>query len=169
MKLADLPVDLLACILKHPYSWAAIELWKCGDPLLQYKLANGGIKDVILEHPCAKGLAIWPRCLKEFKLRSLSIKRDGGLGPPSVVYGEIRSLYTGIKKLEIICNGALEAFFHNMPRQFAPQHFRATSESKRAKLQEADDEPLAWDWKETFLDLAHLATRSPQSPPSLRL
>lgn len=64
MELAHLPVDLLAHILDGHSSWAAIELWKCGDARLSYKLANGGIQEVILSDPRSKGVAIWPRCLK---------------------------------------------------------------------------------------------------------
>lgn len=100
---------------------------------------------------------------QEFKLRSLSIARyTGGLGPPNVLNEELRLLHPTLKKLKVMCSGALEAFFYGMPKK----HIRATFGSKRAKISESDDTSSVWNLSESLPELTHLTIRSPRTPPS---
>lgn len=104
-------VDVLAHILDGDFSWAALMLWKSGDRLLRSKLINGGVKHMDLRMTKAQTQANWPRCLKDFKLVSLSVAHDKGFSSLDDVRTELQLLHTGIQRLELSFDQSLVALF----------------------------------------------------------
>jgi hypothetical protein len=77
MKLSELPADVLDHILQHEISHCAIELWKCGDRVLNQRLARGGVTAIKLSDPNSYSTSRWPRMLEKLlQLRSLSVHRE---------------------------------------------------------------------------------------------
>ena len=102
MKLEDTPTDILKLLLNDQNSWAAIELWKCGNRTLNTRLAHNVITHVNLQDDMPSSKSRWPRCLKEFKLESLTISRPGGsLGSIDMLKSELKQLHAGLKNIEI--------------------------------------------------------------------
>ena len=102
MKLEDFPTDILKLLLNDQNSWAAIELWKCGNRTLNTRLANHGVTHIDLQDDMPSSKSRWPRCLKEFKLESLTISRPGGsLGNIDMLKSELKQLHAGLKNIEI--------------------------------------------------------------------
>lgn len=115
LSLAMLPQELLAHILGFNISYAAIDLWKSGDRLLMSKLKSGGVVEVKLSN--LRGGSrhqTWPRCLKEFRLRSLFVRSGTQLLPCTVLRSELMRLYPGLTELRLCIPGALEAFSNDL-------------------------------------------------------
>lgn len=166
MRFEELPGSILALILNRYHSWAAIELWKCGNSLLMSRLANGGVIDMLLRDPRRKGRGVWPRCLKSFKLRSLSIYCRFGLGPADMIYEELRQLHSGIKRLEVSCLGVADAFF--LPSDDSDfDRLMLPPSPKRAKLLNNESENTTngdiWDLSLTHPELEYFCLGSEQS------
>lgn len=193
MDLANLPTEVLAQILGGTLSWAAIELWQTGSQALAAKLKNGGIKDVALDaHQDAKPNP-WPRCLKEFKLSSLSLcSRQPLVTSLEDIRKELRQLDSGLTELILDFTGAVDVIFPTLdkePELGLAKRAAAVKPVKRAKNQESSNSSAqhieAWDLNRTFPDLqrlvlgnglthpthlsAHVLTLLPQSLTSLVL
>lgn len=116
MGLQHLPIELLRLILNGPSSWAAVELWKCGNKELSYRLANKGITDLELRDRRLSSASRWPRCLAHFKLERLSVDRPGGvLCELDTLSSELGKLHSGLRELSLSAQGAPEAFFYEKP------------------------------------------------------
>ena len=116
MRLEDLPAVILRDILNGQSSWASIELWKCGSRKLNSRLANKGITHIELKDTDANSPSRWPRCLKEFKLESLSIDRgeDGPLGTLLTLQDELKRLSSTLKVLKVTGRGVANAIFSRL-------------------------------------------------------
>lgn len=118
MSFSMLPQELLAHILAFDISSSAVELWRSGDRRLMAKLRSGGILEVTLSSSKdASPLQTWPRCLKEFRLRSLLVQSSTPLLPCSSLRSELMRHYPGLTDLRLFVPGALEAF-SNDPETF---------------------------------------------------
>lgn len=121
MTLNMLPSEVLAQILDSENSWAALELWKTGDRALCTKLVNGGITHLNLRQVSTGKRVCWPRCLKEFRLRSLSFTLSViDTLPPfyrTVVPSELMRLHPCLETLSLEFPGALRM----MSSQFTSQ------------------------------------------------
>ena len=112
MRLEELPPDILSFVLNGQNSLAAIELWKCGNRNLNSRMANHGVTHMELHDEEPVSTSKWPRCLKEFKLTSLSIHRIGRpLASLSTLLYEIKQLHKGLKSLELRGSGIAESLF----------------------------------------------------------
>lgn len=134
MSLKIFPVEILSQILNAENSWGAIELWKCGDHVLNSKLANRGIEVVdLFDDTDSDGYSSgrWPKCLKFFKLVKLSVRRPGGLCTPTTLCSELMQLHSGIEELVIEGCGAAHAFFPFQPRPTA-NHSKSNKSSTKA-------------------------------------
>lgn len=107
-QLVDLPHVLLAQILaEESASYAVVNLWKCGNWLLNHRLANGGCDTVILLDRNWTSTSRWPMMLTELNcLRSLRIVRDGYIMPVDLLSLELRKLAPTLESLELDCYGA---------------------------------------------------------------
>ena len=111
MKLSDLPVDGLKAIFDGPFSFLILALYKCGDPLLNYKLVNGGVTDLQLR-PLSTCIAPkWPGVIKNLKLISLSIISEHDLGNSSMIRRELEKSHKGLRKLIFATESAADVFF----------------------------------------------------------
>lgn len=111
MKLKEISVDVLAAIFDGAFSFLVVELWKCGDVTLNSKLANRGVKDVVLSKSIPDRRSRWPRMLKHLKLRSLAVSSDHALGTTAMIRKELLSLPPSIQTLRLIFQGAPTALF----------------------------------------------------------
>lgn len=169
VRLVDLPVELLAQVLDDTLWPAALHLWVSGDVLLLSKMANRGIKKVILEDPWMLRPVKWPKCLADWKLVELRFN----LPSQSVTYNgsmkdELKKLHSGIKRLEIGHIDATEGIFGLPTKQSQQTSLYDTADdgglhsppSKRTKLVEGfsgdstDSDP--WKLGDTFDQLEHL-------------
>lgn len=165
MELANLPVEILSHILDGESSWAAIELWKCGDVVLNSKLCRGGIKNVDLLHLKRRDTTSrWPRCLKEFRLEKLSICRTAGLCSAETLRSELKKLHSGLKTLKIQSLEAIHAIFPSS-KQSSNKSLNSDDNdkppsSKRAKVKESDhgDQKYGelWNLDVTFPEMEEL-------------
>lgn len=165
------PSEVLALILNGKNSWAALELWKTGDRILQAKLKANGITHVDLHHVTMrtkyKVALVWPRCLKEFRLQSLSLKCRFTEHSASVIRGDLMRLYPGLEALTLDFAGSLTLFCEIDPSaptsapNVASQHEDAGERlSKRPKLGSDEAETKLSDmWNPTraFPSLKSLA------------
>lgn len=110
MLLSHLPVELLAQILDGAHSWVAVELWKTGNGILRQKLAHGGIQVVDLRGHSGFTTGTWPRCLKEFRLRKLSVKSNCELLPLPSLRNELMGLQSTLVELKLAVPGGVEVF-----------------------------------------------------------
>lgn len=150
MSLERLPVELLAIILNGRNAWAAIELWKSGSPLMRQKLCNGGVTDVKLEtNGSSPSPGVWPRCLKHFRLSSLTVSHYSTLKDPVNIHSELKQLNRGLRNLDLRFKGALVAFFGTS----ALLHLQA-SISPSAGSTPSSTAP--WNWNDTFPELERL-------------
>lgn len=107
-QLVDLPTDVLARILAvGSASYMVVALWKCGNALLNYRLANGGCDTVVLIDRNWTSTSRWPMMLRSLAhLRVLKIIRDGYIMPVHLLSLELRQLAPTLERLEIECYGA---------------------------------------------------------------
>lgn len=112
MNLSALPVAILAQILNFHVQNSAIELWKCGDSLLNYKLSTGGVEHIFLSDSNPLSTSRWPRVLSNFrKLRFLIVVRTNApFDLPEVIRKQLRLLPPTLETLQITCWEAAEAF-----------------------------------------------------------
>lgn len=148
--LEHLPPELLARILCEHLSWAAIELWKCGNRSLMAKMMNYGVRELNLEAESWPKAATWPRCLKHFRLRSLAVTFHvplTGVTSGTKLREYLMQLPPTLEKLELEGPNVLAAF-------------RLTSASKsKSKASSSDDEGKSiskWDMNVTHPRLRHL-------------
>lgn len=111
MKLEQLPIEVLEQILANQFAWAAIELWKCGNGALNSKLARGAITNMTLLDTVGYGPGRWPRCIKHFRLKTLSISRPTGLCTDYLLLQQVRKLHKDLKHLSITAQNAPRALF----------------------------------------------------------
>lgn len=143
MSLAIFPPEVLAIILNDDLSWATIELYKCGNLILNHKLEHGGIQFMRLEDSNASSPSRWPKCLASFQLLRLTIQRPSGpLCSHATLHHELKRLHHGLKELEIDSIGASDAIFPPF----------------------GEDE---WDLNLSFPQLQVLRVRSPSHPKYL--
>lgn len=111
-RLPNLPVDILVTILSYKdFSHHVITLWKCGDRLLNDKMAKY-VTSVDLVDDSWNSTSRWPKCLSQlYNLRSLSISRLDGLlmGAPALSQ-ELRLLSPKLKCLKLVSNDAVDSF-----------------------------------------------------------
>lgn len=132
MRFEDLSTDVLAKILDGELSWSSILLWQTGCHQLMSKLANGGVRHMELVDSNEFVAASFPKCLKHFKLLSLSISQGFGFVSIDGVHNELRRQHAGLEKLELNFPGALKSIF-------------PTSESTPLRTLEVDD-PSHFDY-----------------------
>lgn len=158
--LEDLPVEVLANILNGPSSWAAIELWKTGSRLIRAKLVNGGIQELILKDIHPEVLPVWPRCINEFHLRSLSFQIEAASILPNMLQDHLRSLHSGLKRLVIHAPGVAWAIFAPLATFGLSASLPQPPPAKRPKAglsgQLGQEEPKYWDLNATHASLEHL-------------
>lgn len=165
MKLEELPIDLLGLIFDGEHSWAVIELWKTGNRALRYRFVNGGIKVVKLEDSHGATTSRWPRCLKEFKLTSLSVHRaHEPLASPQTLLNEVKQLHRGLKSFELRAQDAVKSLFGDFCSStdslWAGWNESEPPSSKRSKTQEVDSDALhteRWNLGTTWPQLERLA------------
>ena len=110
MSLNTLPVELLALVLNEPNSYLVLELWKCGNRALNHRLHNGGIRDIVLKADPLSKTTRWPRCLKEFRLESLSVSsKETGVCTTPTLRNELKQLRRGLRSLELAFGGCTRA------------------------------------------------------------
>lgn len=110
MSLRSLPSEVLALILDGENSFLTLELWKTGDSLLMAKLRNRGIEHMDLHSSETRGAPLWPRCLKEFKLRSLRFTASKTAAPLRLVAAELMRLHVGLETISFDFYEALNWF-----------------------------------------------------------
>lgn len=125
MKLEQLPIELLERILSPHFSWAAIELWKCGNGILNSKLARGAVKYMDLRDFSGDSTGRWPRCIKHFKLESLSISRPIGLCTDYMLLQQVRKLSKNLKHLSITAESAPKALFSRIALSIDGNDYRS--------------------------------------------
>lgn len=170
MRLADLPPEALALILDN-LSQSVIELWKSGDSTLRSLMKRGGVSSLDLNHEAFDSPVRWPRCLKEFRLRSLSVECVHALCTTSTLRKELRSLHSDIKELALSFPDASKALFGLT----GPKTLEAIDSdeestqppSKRSKHAEDSDDKAAlhdyacnWDLVWPKLERLRLASRA---------
>lgn len=144
MSINTLPPELLAQILNDENSSLILSLWKTGDRILQSKLKNHGIAHMDLRHMEVKSQfwnSKWPRCLKEFRLRSLTVSLPS-YAPQQlhIIRSELMRQHPMLESLSLHFKGAIELFSadsENSP--VVPTHQRLSSTrliplSKRPKV-----------------------------------
>lgn len=158
----QLPIEVLAQILGQVRGPAPLRLWTSGSTVLRRKMVNGAVTEVDLQWQYASGRAVWPECLKHFKLTSLRIKVHVNLDfGVSSLKSELKKLHRGIKRLEIQAADAPTTFFRTAD-DASPSEPTSVypPSSKRAKLQEGSDSDTqhseTWDIGSTFSELEHL-------------
>lgn len=142
--LSALPSELFSLILHSDISFMAIDLYKCGDALLNHRLRKAELHISLKDHRFGS-TSRWPKCLSKFRcLRSLSIVRpDWPILPSSVeLRKEIATLAPSLERLELdICDSA---------GLFDVSVVKADSADSNASFCIAD----------SFVDLRHLLIRS---------
>ena len=110
MSLILFPAEVLALILNGPNSYLVLELWKCGNRVLNHRLCNGGITDIVLKADQSSKTSRWPRCLKEFRLESLSVfSEETGVCTTPTLRNELIQLHRGLRSLELAFDGCTRA------------------------------------------------------------
>lgn len=116
MGLATLPSELLRNILDGHFSYLVVDLWKCGDRILNAKLAHGGITDLILRaRTMTDGVGRWPRMVKFLRLNSLAIHSKSFIGTRDLLIKEFSLLNPGLKRLTCGCDDLFWIFFARKP------------------------------------------------------
>lgn len=141
--LSTLPAEVLDTILEaHTSSFLVISLWKCGDKVLNYKLAHGGCKSVALKNGNWRSLTRYPRLLSSLSsLRNLSIERfNGFIMPLDMLSRAIRQLPSTLESLEIIANGAESCLldFADGSTEAAPIFVLSQRKGRTTRLWDAD-------------------------------
>lgn len=106
--LNEFPPEVLALILRGEASFLVINLWKCGDKILNYNLTRG-IESISLKDNTEWSTSRWPRCLSAFRrLTSLSVQINGLLMyTPMALLSEILKLPPTLEVLEIDSTDAI--------------------------------------------------------------
>lgn len=151
MNLNALPIALLAQILSFEVGHGAIELWKCGDGLLNYKLSQGGVESVYLRDCNPLSSSRWPRALQHFrKLRVLTVVRTSRLDLPEVLRKQLQLLPPTLESLYLSFWDVPEAFLSDQAADFnLAQFFASTTESEDATPQTASSpasSPTTYMW-----------------------
>lgn len=166
-----LPSEILARILNGKSSWAALELWKTGDRILMSKLRANGIQRMELRHVTMKtGLKtelVWPRCLKEFRLLSLSVKSLFNVHSVNVLRSELMRQNPGLETLSLQFPGAfpliaepiLEAGATLPSSAILPSAQQGTDSTNNHAAKEGDI-PLAGDFEEPLSKRPKIASDS---------
>lgn len=120
--LSKLPVHLLAFILAGEYSYLVVDLYKCGNNLLNYKLANGGCVEVHLIDNSFGTTSRYPKMLSTLRyLRSLQIYRDNAIILPLEELSiEIMKLSNRLEVLILSCENSVSAFIQHDPESLSP-------------------------------------------------
>lgn len=158
MLLEDLPSEVLAQILRDGSSWAAIELWKSGCKRLALKLANGGVTELQLRDGRTIAHVTWPKCLKSFKLRSLSVSiHSVDAPPPKTLQKELKLLHPGLKHLSIAMSDCRFAFCGPLNNIDLSSSEKVPRQVKRPSLAEIRSNGALheekWDLNQTFDEL----------------
>lgn len=147
MKLAYLPPEVLALILDGEFSWAAVELWKTRDRALMARLKNRGIKEVLLTQVSTKIALTWPRCLKEFQLKTLCLASGSQPLLLPALRAELLRQHTGVESLSLDFPGAINLFLNESTPSgdpTAPQIMTSSYETeptfKRSKVASTDSD-----------------------------
>lgn len=114
MSLNELPSELLDQILWSERSFLVVELWKCGDKLLNHRLANGGCTQVSLADDRVYSKSRYPTMLRELRqLRSLNIRRPrGSLMGPKLLFRELQLLTPLLESLTLESNDAVSSLLN---------------------------------------------------------
>lgn len=106
--LSTLPPEILAHILTGEASYLYVMLWKCGDRMLNGRLAQGGCSSIsLIDHNIAS-TSRFPSSLRSLHhLQELVIQRNGVLGPSLSVAKWLQELPSTLQKLDIECEKAL--------------------------------------------------------------
>lgn len=148
MKLNSFPKEVLRCIFDGSNSFLVIELWKCGDVLLNTKLSQGGVTDVrISAKRELDSRSRWPRMLKELEqLSSLSVLCSPEESPGSyeMIRSELRKLGDKLKKLEINHRKMVAAWWVDFEY---PEDSSSEAESPDSSLEEMVDAMLTKKFK----------------------
>lgn len=117
-RLSSLPSEVLALILSSDASFLVLNLWKCGDTTLNYRLAEGGCVEVDLN--CTRSeKSFWPSSLlaKLKKLRILRIRRRLMISPESFCETvDLFSLPSTLLELTLDFEGATNGFLKNFSK-----------------------------------------------------
>lgn len=164
MMLSDFPPSVLALILNESVGFLAIELWKCGNTTLNTRLKHGGVVDIALRCPDQLTTLRWPRCLKEFRLKRLSVKSTRhALGSIKMLRSEVQSLHTGLEVLDLCFPGAQAVLFGQNRR---PISVVKAPRAKRAKLRETANSSVVhesiWDLNLFWPTLQSLSAKDEQ-------
>lgn len=147
MILSELPAEVLCLVLSGSASRCALLLWLCGNRLLNAKLEQGGVKDLVLHLPRAPGQAKMPSCVNSFRLRSLLIDWPSAtLGQPADTFIHLNRSLTS---LTVRTENCLSTFFPStspIPQKPA---------LKKQKLSETQLSPNI-DWNDVFPSLKEL-------------
>lgn len=107
--LSSIPAELFSLILHSDVAYKAIDLYKCGDTLLNHRLRKAELHISLKDRGFAS-TSRWPKCLSKFRcLKSLSIVRPDWPILPSAVElrKEIATLAPSLERLELdICDSA---------------------------------------------------------------
>ena len=156
MKLSDLPVSILADIFTGSNSWMAIELWKTGDSLLLRKMASGGVLNLHLQAHMNSS-SVWPRCLKNFRLKSLHLSLSTWSDEYTDIRPLISELHHGLYSLELIVAGAMSALLcHSIaPRPSSSSITFTTPQTSSSRIENDLSTPL-FSFGSQFPQLRHL-------------
>lgn len=116
--LAFLPVEVLGLILPEERSFLVLDLLKCGNRTLAFKLM-GMVTHMDLEDKRWHTTSRWPKLLSSLPhLRSLSVNRGQGflMATPMDLSYEIRALPPSLTALKLVANDVPAAF-----RDYSPQ------------------------------------------------
>ena len=156
MELTHLSNDVLRQLFSLPGSSPALlALWKCGNELLNHKIAHS-VETILLEDANPMSTSRLPTMLPSLLcLRSVRILRNGALAPWSLLSEVVYSLPRTLTELEIRCVGA-----HRALAQLPP--YSASKEPSDIfspfMVLDTPEKPLllAWDVKNRFPALVKL-------------
>lgn len=164
--LSSLPDELLAQILACDMCPRVFDLWKCGDSLLNMKLARGGVREVMMRDDVETSWTRWPKMLSKFRsLRKLVIVRtELRLDSVENVRFGLQQLSPTLEHLELSFIYALEALYRPefieppQKNKDTPPLWRDSTELRLypsySRIQ--PDKTGLWDLKTTFPSLTTL-------------
>lgn len=115
--LASMPSEFLSLLLSGSCSHLALMLWKCGDTVLNTKLAHS-VLEIDLKDKMWTSTSRYPKLLSSFtKLRYLSINRNGAplMASSKDLSVELQKLPPTLLTLKIAGREAEEAFYNHAP------------------------------------------------------
>ena len=100
--LSELPEEILSLIFAGNSSFLVIDIWKCGDVVMNYKLTRC-IYTITLKDRRSCSTSRWPKCLTAFtRLRSLSLCKAGpAVSASMTLMAEILKLPPTLECLEL--------------------------------------------------------------------